>query len=882
MYQKKRTCGIIILSDRFFTQERYYRIAWRKGIFHMNEEFKQFSPPWIKQLRFQMGYTQEQFARAIGASTITVSRWERGTEYPSARFQEKLLDVRKGQVEKRMPAPAGQLLFDPTIPFHSGLPTKGLIGREALFERSKRWLQSHTGAFVLQGAYGAGKTSLAVALVLDKEVQAFFPQGILWASLGQNPNIIGHLSRWGGMLGIPSREMARVSSLADWKRHFLGRMTGQRLLLVIDDIWDVEQARPLFVGGSQCAYLMTTHLEKQLDRLVQQENVFRVGELNSRYGVELLEEFIPDFVREKPEEARKLVEVVGGLPLSLTIMGKYLQWQEYGQHSEQIQQLLERLRVLGAQAQLTMLLNPSELFTNASPQLLSTIQMNIGQLDEETREDLFAILVFPAQPNTFSEEAVRQVSEVSLKSLDHLVKIGLLQRVGDRYSLDQAVINYASSNPQPEELLQHLQERMVEFFTAYSEKHASNYEALEIEADNMLVALTFAAQFVVKQESKVFLDIFIRGVNTLAPFLESRGMYVLVKERLLEVKKMARQLDERALMMILLHLGRIAELGSESEEMDEAVNYYESGLKIARKLGDEDKQTQLLLCLGEVCNNAGDDTKAEHYSLEGLRLMQGRAREEQRMALLLNNLGEIASTRGKIVESNTHYKQALQYARQAADWETAGSVLQNLGVNAERSGEYGQADAYYQEGLRYAERIGHKQRVSAIKMNMGMLEFKKNRYAKARQLYQESLELGKQIRHAVRISSVLQNLGMLERTLRNYNEAARYLRESLKVAYEINHAWLISETLCEWGSFYSDQGMGQLAQEAFERALQKAEEIESKVLIATALFGLAQAALLREDSAGIERFGRESQRLFQEMGNERYQEVTAWLQAQGL
>jgi tetratricopeptide (TPR) repeat protein len=263
-------------------------------------------------------------------------------------------------------------------------------------------------------------------------------------------------------------------------------------------------------------------------------------------------------------------------------------------------------------------------------------------------------------------------------------------------------------------------------------------------------------------------------------------------------------------------------------------------------------------------------------------LMQGRAREEQRMALLLNNLGEIASTRGQIVESNTHYKQALQYARQAADWETAGSVLQNLGVNAERSGEYGQADAYYQEGLRYAERIGHKQRVSAIKMNMGMLEFKKNRYAKARQLYQESLELGKQIRHAVRISSVLQNLGMLERTLRNYNEAARYLRESLKVAYEINHAWLISETLCEWGSFYIDQGMGQLAQEAFERALQKAEEIESKVLIATALFGLAQAALLREDSAGIERFGRESQRLFQEMGNERYQEVTAWLQAQGL
>jgi tetratricopeptide (TPR) repeat protein len=259
--------------------------------------------------------------------------------------------------------------------------------------------------------------------------------------------------------------------------------------------------------------------------------------------------------------------------------------------------------------------------------------------------------------------------------------------------------------------------------------------------------------------------------------------------------------------------------------------------------------------------------------------MQGRAREEQRMALLLNNLGEIDSTRGKIVEANKHYRQALQYAQQAGDWETAGTVLQNLGVNAERSGEYAQADSYYQEGLRFAERIGHKQRVSAIKMNMGMLEFKRNRYAKARQLYQESLEIAKQIRHSVRISSVLQNLGMLERTLCNYNEAAGYLRESLKVAYEINHAWLISETLCEWGSFYIDQGMAQPAQEAFERALQKAEEIESKVLIATALFGLAQAALQWGDNDGVEKFGRESQHHFQEMGNERYKEITAWLQA---
>jgi hypothetical protein len=49
--------------------------------------------------------------------------------------------------------------------------------------------------------------------------------------------------------------------------------------------------------------------------------------------------------------------------------------------------------------------------------------------------------------------------------------------------------------------------------------------------------------------------------------------------------------------------------------------------------------------------------------------------------------------------------------------------------------------------------------------------------------------------------------------------------------------------------------------------------------MATAMFGLAQAAYQRGDNGGVETFGRESQRLFQEMGNEKYKEVAAWLQA---
>lgn len=37
----------------------------------------------IKQIREALGLTQEDFAREIGATGITVSRWERGKARPS-------------------------------------------------------------------------------------------------------------------------------------------------------------------------------------------------------------------------------------------------------------------------------------------------------------------------------------------------------------------------------------------------------------------------------------------------------------------------------------------------------------------------------------------------------------------------------------------------------------------------------------------------------------------------------------------------------------------------------------------------------------------------------------------------------------------------------
>jgi hypothetical protein len=53
----------------------------------------------------------------------------------------------------------------------------------------------------IHGLGSVGKSTLATALAHDKEVKTHFCDGILWATLGQQPNLLSLLSGWVQALG---------------------------------------------------------------------------------------------------------------------------------------------------------------------------------------------------------------------------------------------------------------------------------------------------------------------------------------------------------------------------------------------------------------------------------------------------------------------------------------------------------------------------------------------------------------------------------------------------------------------------------------------------------------------------------------------------------
>ncbi|HEX3639654.1 MAG TPA: NB-ARC domain-containing protein, partial [Ktedonobacteraceae bacterium] len=304
-------------------------------------------PHLLRIERLRRGWTQAKVAEELGVDTRTVSRWERGKGVPYPYFRDQLcvlfgktaeqlgllvvqdttadnalfLGVQYHAPENAMQA---SFLADPAIPHYLESPTS-LVGRHGvLMEIKERLFTGDTVALTaLDGLPGVGKTALAVVLAMDQQVRDHFCDGILWTGLGSHANVLGHLARWGMLLGITPSQVKNIKSREAWHQALQAAIGTRRMLLIIDDARTTEDALSLQVGGMTCAHVVTTRFS-EMALAFDQQGGMTIGQLEEMERIDLLSRFVPDLVQQDPQGARTLVEEVGGLPLALTLMGSYL------------------------------------------------------------------------------------------------------------------------------------------------------------------------------------------------------------------------------------------------------------------------------------------------------------------------------------------------------------------------------------------------------------------------------------------------------------------------------------------------------------------------------------------------------------------------------
>jgi len=171
------------------------------------------------------------------------------------------------------------------------------------------------GTLVVSAIYGLGgigKSVLASALAHHPEIQDRYCDGILWATLGQNPDLLPLLSDWIQALGDYN---TKPTSLDSASSHLRTLLYDKRVLLVVDDVWNPNHADPFRVGGENCCVLVTT-------RSAQLANVTRydLDVMTENQSVQMLANAIHHPLSDEERHAAEtLAKEVGYLPLALEL-----------------------------------------------------------------------------------------------------------------------------------------------------------------------------------------------------------------------------------------------------------------------------------------------------------------------------------------------------------------------------------------------------------------------------------------------------------------------------------------------------------------------------------------------------------------------------------
>lgn len=296
----------------------------------------------------------------------------------------------------------------------------------------------------MRGWPGVGKTTLAIALAHDQEITTQFPDGILWASLGQQPNLFGELAAWGGMLESPDLHGAKTVEEAS--RMLTGILRTKRALLIVDDVWETAHLLPFRVGGAGCALLLTTRLPEIARAIAPTpDDVYLLGVLDKVDALSLLRILAPAVVDANEAECRELVEDLEGLPLALQVAGRLLQDEEsrgFGV-ADLLHNLHKGTELIASKAPA----DRTDIANQTTPTVAALLELSTNRLDETILSHFAELGTFAPNPATFDMAAIQSVWNIDDPKpiLRVLLDRGLLEPKDRRYWMHAILVAHARS-----------------------------------------------------------------------------------------------------------------------------------------------------------------------------------------------------------------------------------------------------------------------------------------------------------------------------------------------------------------------------------------------------------------------------------------------------
>ncbi len=733
-----------------------------------------------------------------------------------------------------------------------------LVGRGELVRNLKQKLLAGDTVPIsaFKGLPGVGKTALAATLAHDADLLEHFTDGVLWVGLGQNPDQMVLLGKWGGALGISSEDLGQMSSIRELAEAIHDAIGQRSMLLVIDDAWDTQAGLNFKLGGPNCAHLLTTR-KPEIALHFTVKGVIEIPELSAEDGLLLLTELAPIAVDAEQGEARKLVDAVGSLPLALVLMGGYLRQESYSGQSRRIHAAIEELNRTIERMKLTQPESPLERHPSLGDtplSLLAAINLTDGTLEQRERQAIRVLAVFAAKPNDFSEEAAVALSLTNATVLDQLTDSGLLESVGpQRYTLHQTIADYMRANlageigePVSKFPLPSLQKRCVIYYFNYMNRDRAKWQGIEQEWAQVRSGWGFVSELVGEE------DLALRYLAASQLFQTRRG---LRRERLAWLERglvLAQKLDNQQQQAILLsNIGSIyAELGDKQK----AMLCYEQALLIVRQLGDAEGESSLLNSIASVHLDLGEPQRAIEYSQQALPLAK-QASDRMGEAGILSLLGQVYSTRGEKQQALEQWQQSLLLQQQIGNSAGEAIALNNIGGLYYELGEYNRTLEYCQQALALLKEAGDLPNQADALNTIGLVYTTQNKYNEAAEYFEQALSIERQVEDRNGEATTLNNIGAMHGQLGDWQQAISYHQQSLLLRRQVQDRQGEARTLGNMATSYAALEQYESALTYFSEALSLARAVGDVVAEANLLNNLGETySILGQQQQALEHY----------------------------
>ncbi len=658
-----------------------------------------------------------------------------------------------------LPAERPPLWIDvPSLPAH-------FLGRDAIVaDLSARLTVGGSVALSAEGKPGVGKTTLAVALAHHRDVLAHFSDGVLWAGLGPQPDLPSRLARWADALGVDVSDRPTVEARAQAVRDAIGH---RKLLLVIDDAWQLEAAEHLRCGGPNCAHLLTSRDQGLAFAFAGRSE--RVEELAPADALELLRRLAPKAVAVDEKQAAGLLAAVGYLPLAVELLGGYLAAGASARFAEASRSALADLTDPARRLALaTRRLGDG---TGARVTLEETIALSIDGLAEESPgavDAFYALGAFAPKPANFDLTAAQAVAECDINALALLIERNLLEQDADEsLALHQTVADVSRARTPAEAITRH-REHYLERVNADED----DWQVIE----SIFPQIQYAWQQTIPDDPAT-----VEFVDSLYTYLSRRGLWgdylswiaiaLTASEKNGDTKSQARM------------LANYGSLYNALAEKKRALMYFSEALSLFSQVGDPSGEAMMLNNMGGVYNALGEKEKALRCYEKALPHFR-RVRNRNGEAMALNNIGRIYDDFGNEERAFAYFSEALPLFRQVGDRSGEATTLSNIGTIYLALGAKEIALGYYEEALPLVRLVGDQSREAMVLGNIGRVYHDFGEGEMALEYYANSLLLSCQVKDRWSESTTRFNMAMVFKDLGRLAEA----EEQLQIVVQIDEA----------------------------------------------------------------------------------------------